>query len=497
MRETSLPQYDELYVVSDIHMGGRPGFQILKEGKRLADFIRWVGQQRPDGRVALVLNGDVFDSLAEDIPGYIAADEAVSMMTRIFNDQAFTPVWDALKNFVGKLGRSLIMVIGNHDVEVAFPAVQRTIEERLAGDKTAPRGRISFSTAGAGYACAVGNARVFCTHGNEEDSWNVVDYETLFQLARGQNAGLPFDASRWKSNAGSMFVRDIMNEVKRRYAWIDLLKPETKAAIGVLVALDPGQVGKISRGIPVLWEKLRGTLKLSGLLSADETTVKDAAEVQSRTLNELLGPNLLSGLTGARPGSLRNGDSMLLQAEATFDRQDGRGAGSDETLGWGQLAWDWLTGVEKPEALRLALKDWLRGDRTFDIKDRDETFEVVTAKVGPSVDFIVTGHTHLDRAIELDARRCYFNCGTWIRMLRFTEAMLDQPDVFKKIYGVLMEGSMDAIDRAEIAPGQPFLLNQTSAVSIRAEGNGVVGELIHIDDGDPVKRKVVSQFRRP
>jgi hypothetical protein len=169
MAEISLPQYDELYIVSDIHMGGRPGFQILKEGKRVANFIRWVGQQRPDGRVALVLNGDVIDSLAEDIRGYIAADEAVTMVTRIFKDQAFAPVWGALKDFVGLAGRSLVMVIGNHDIELALPAVQRTLEERLAGDEAAPRGRIFFSTAGAGYSCTVGTARVFCTHGNEEE----------------------------------------------------------------------------------------------------------------------------------------------------------------------------------------------------------------------------------------------------------------------------------------------------------------------------------------
>lgn len=496
MAETSLLQYDELYIVSDIHMGGPPGFQVLKEGKRLASFIRWIGQQRPDGRVALVLNGDVIDSLAENIRGYIAADEAVTMVTRIFNDQAFAPVWDALKDFVSMAGRSLIMVIGNHDIELALPAVQRTLEERLAGDEAAPRGRIFFSTAGAGHSCTVGPARVFCTHGNEEDSWNIVDYEALFQLARGLNAGLPFDSSRWKPNAGTMLVRDIMNEVKRKYAWIDLLKPETKAAIGVLLVLDAGQVGKISRGIPVLWEKLRSSLKLHGLLSADETTVRDGAAVQAIALNELLGPNLLGGVAGARPCSGRSADSMLLQAEEALNKQSGQTAGTDETLGWGQLTWDWLTGVEKPEAVRRALKDWLRGDKTFDIKDHDETFDAVTAKIGPSVDFIVTGHTHLERAIKLDARRCYFNCGTWIRLLRFTEAMLDKPDVFKKIYDVLMKGSMDEIDRAEIVPGQPFLMNQTSAVSIRTDGGGVVGELIHIDDGDPVKRKVILQFRR-
>jgi UDP-2,3-diacylglucosamine pyrophosphatase LpxH len=496
MPETSLPRYDELYVVSDIHMGGRPEFQILKETGRLANYIRWVGKQRPEGRVALVLNGDVIDSLAEDIRGYIAADEAVTMVTRIFNDQAFVPVWDALKDFVSMAGRSLIMVIGNHDIEVALPGVQRAIEMRLAGDDPAPRGRLFFSTAGAGYSCTVGASRVFCTHGNEHDSWNVVDYEALFELARGQNAGIPFDSGRWQPNAGSMFVRDIMNEVKRRYAWIDLLKPETKAAIGVLVVLDPAQVGKISRGIPVLWEKLRGALKLSGLLSADETSVMDPAEAQKITLNELLGPNLLGGLAGARPGTAKNADLMLLEAETSFNRPRGSGAATDGTLGWGQLAWDWLTGVKKPEALRRALKDWLRGDKTFDIRDRDETFDAVIRKVGPGVDFIVTGHTHLERAIELDARRCYFNCGTWIRLLRFTQAMLDEPNTFQKIYDVLMKGAMDEIDRAEIAPGQPLLMNQTSAVSIRTDGGGVVGELVHISDVDPAKWEVISQFRR-
>jgi UDP-2,3-diacylglucosamine pyrophosphatase LpxH len=494
MLESSFSQYDELYVVSDIHMGGRPGFQILKESKRLANFIRSLGQQRPDGAVALILNGDIIDSLAEDVGGYIAADDAVTMMTRIFNDQTFVPVWEALKDFVSRPNRSLIIVIGNHDIEVALPSVQKAIEMRLAGVDPACRGRITFSTTGSGYTCVVGDARVFCTHGNEDDSWNVVDYEALFLLARNQNAGIPFDPNRWEPNAGTLFVKDIMNEVKKKYAWIDLLKPETKAAIGVLLVLDPGQVGKVTRGIPILWEKLRGTLKQHGLLSADEASVTDSEQVQNIAVSEILGPNLLSGLKAARPTSGRTAESMLLDAERNFDKPGARSLRPDETLGGGQLVWDWLTGVEKPEALRRALQDWLKGDKTFDIKDQDETFASVTAKVGPSVDFIVTGHSHLERVIPLDARRCYFNCGTWIRLLRIPDATLDQPDAFKHIYDVLMKGSMEAIDNAQI--GQTFLLNQTSAVSIRKEQDKVVGELLHIEDGNPITRKVIEQFRR-
>ena len=63
-----MDQYDELYVISDIHLGGEKtdegNFQIFKYGKRLAGFINKITTTRPADKVALVLNGVVFDSLA-------------------------------------------------------------------------------------------------------------------------------------------------------------------------------------------------------------------------------------------------------------------------------------------------------------------------------------------------------------------------------------------------------------------------------------------------
>ena len=122
-----LPAFDEVHVISDLHMGGRAGFQILRESQRLANFILRLGQQRPQEHVALVLNGDVFDTLAEDIRGYVAVDEAVSTVQRIMDDASFSQIWNALGEFVQKDGRTLVVVIGNHDIEVAFPPVQRLI----------------------------------------------------------------------------------------------------------------------------------------------------------------------------------------------------------------------------------------------------------------------------------------------------------------------------------------------------------------------------------
>ena len=84
------PIYSELYVVSDIHLGGRrdaqDNFQIFNRGERLGNLIRYIAEQRLDENVALVLNGDIIDSLAEDeVPGYVALDSGTAqrMMTHI------------------------------------------------------------------------------------------------------------------------------------------------------------------------------------------------------------------------------------------------------------------------------------------------------------------------------------------------------------------------------------------------------------------------------
>ena len=75
-----LPQYDELWVISDIHMGGERtagrNFQIFRRGERLANFIRRLANERPNDELALLLNGDIIDSLAEvkPSPGYIALE---------------------------------------------------------------------------------------------------------------------------------------------------------------------------------------------------------------------------------------------------------------------------------------------------------------------------------------------------------------------------------------------------------------------------------------
>lgn len=496
----TLPLFDEIHIISDLHMGGVGDFQILRETGRLAAFIRYVADKRPGDRVALVLNGDVIDTLAEESGGYIAVDNAEPIVRRIMADPAFAPVWDALSHFVKTPERALIIVIGNHDIELSFPFVQRAIIQRLAGDDLVRRARIEFSTIGAGYSCRVGNARVFCTHGNEVDAWNFVRYEDLAKVARRLNAGCSLQPSEWEPNAGTKMVKDIMNEVKRQYSWIDLLKPEMKAAVGVLLAIDPGQVGKFNRLFPVIGEKLEGDREVNQRLSAEGFSLPSAKRSHSANIDSLLGPSLMEGLRhGAR--KMPPVDAMLRAAEKDYKTGSAATDRHDETLGTPGYIWDrltaWFTKVSKDESLRRALQDWLKDDQTYDRANRDDTFKEVVKTVGPDVHFIVTGHTHLERAIGLGNNRFYFNCGTWIRLLRFTEKMLKDEKSFKPVFNLLREGGMKEIDTA-IFNKEPFVLNRSSAVCIRTEGDKVVGELSHIeeDKNGNLTSNTIEKFQR-
>jgi UDP-2,3-diacylglucosamine pyrophosphatase LpxH len=501
---SQLRGFDEIYVISDIHMGGRRGFQILREVDRLARLIDHVGTVRPAGEVALIFNGDVIDSLAEDIDGYVATRAAPAMMERIY--QNFAPIWDALTRLLNQPGRRVVFVTGNHDIEMALPDVERSIRARIAGADLARNGSLTFATHGAGYACQVGRARVYCTHGNEVDDWNIVDYGALSELGNALNAARDIDRDKWVPNAGTRMVVDVMNRIKNQYPFVDLLKPETKIVLPVLFVLDPDLVKglNVRDAFNIGWGKLKGRFQTRGLLSPgdeDPDGVVDAATAAEVALDEFLGDNLRTMVSGGPSALSADPDEMLLEAEDIV--RGGKvpvGDGSEEgTLGWFQMAVDRVRGVDKVDALRNALLDWLEDDDSFSLDKRDETFDKITARVTPEVDFVVTGHTHLARAIAIDASRFYYNCGTWIRLIRFTRRLLEDREAFAGMFDVLKSGSMEAIDKAKVY-GQPLVLDTTSTVRIALEDDTTVGQLLRVEDAprDSVKLVVLpgTEFRK-
>jgi UDP-2,3-diacylglucosamine pyrophosphatase LpxH len=499
------PTYSELYVVSDIHLGGRrdahDNFQIFNRGERLGNLARYIAEQRKDEDVALVLNGDIIDSLAEDeVPGYIAADSdtALRMMDHLYQDSSFRPVWDSLAHFVKTPKRHLVFVMGNHDIELSLPVVENSIRERLSGENENAQARIHFATHGGGFGCRVAGARIFCTHGNELDKWNWVDYSQLGQLANAINAGRTVDMSKWKPNAGTRLVVDVMNAIKRRYPFVDLLKPEVAAVAAVILALDKDVFKHIDleEAFPLLRDKKQGELVTKNLLGPGDVYFSSAppSVTADEAAEQLLGPSLREAIQDERKStSGASEDDLLLAAEEAVS--EGKSAtemadseSDQETLGLWDIVAGWVGLVSKEEGLRRALKDWLKDDTTFEADKEDEYYHTMKERVSDQVDFVITGHSHKPRAIKLDGSRYYFNCGTWIRTLRLTKEVLDDAKAFKKnVWPALTSGKMEALDKAEI-PGPkkkivPLLYDRTNVVKISAQDNSAVGELLRVTDG--------------
>jgi UDP-2,3-diacylglucosamine pyrophosphatase LpxH len=504
------PKYDELYVISDIHMGGTKNseqdFQIFNRGTRLANLINLLASHHEDDEDperCLVLNGDIIDSLAEDqISGYVALDQrvALNVLDRIFNDPSFSPVWKALAKFIKRPRRHLVFVVGNHDIELSLPCVEAYIRQHLAGKSTSAQSRLIFSTHGCGFACHVGHKRVFCTHGNEVDAWNSVDYNLLGQLGNAMNAGRIVESDKWLPNAGTRLVVDVMNKIKKQYPFVDLLQPETKPVLSILLTLDNKALEDISflDAFPVLRDKIKGGLQRDNLLSADADNVSTASheDIATIAVDQLLGNHLKAAINTTQPTQDNSTEDDLL-AETELAIRLGISAsevaeeeGVDGALGWWTIFAGKIGVIDKVDALRGSLKDWLEGDDTFDIDKKDETYERITERVNTDVDFIITGHTHLARAIEFDTGRFYFNSGTWIRLLRLTKEVLedDNSEAFKNsAWKAFSSGRMSDLDITQI-PGKngdvPLLYDRTHTVCISEKNGLVTGQLIHVTGGE-------------
>jgi UDP-2,3-diacylglucosamine pyrophosphatase LpxH len=459
----NIPQFDELYSVSDLHMGGsEPGTQIFDSGPvlgKLIDFLR----TKP-GKVAVVINGDMVDFLAEPGAKGFDPDGAIGKLDRIAGDKSFAPVWNALKKLVRTKGRRLIITLGNHDVELALPWVREHFLDLLADGDDAARGRIVLAFDGTGFLCRVGNATVLCLHGNEVDDWNITDFETIRRSGRDLQQGRSVDP--WIPNAGTYLVIEVMNDIKKGYPFVDLLKPELEAVIPILLAVAPDKRDRISGAFPVLrrlvMDKIR---RATGLLGAE-----DEAEAVTLATN---GMPLRRRLVDREALMARADEQLLRGVEPISLIPDTE---RTQQLGVADAVWNWVRGGDARETLRRAL-DGLQKDRSFDWSLEDDTFHQLDDKVASNVDFILAGHTHLERALRRRKRNgFYLNTGTWARLIRLTpHALADQAE-FNKVYGALAAGTMDALDKFP-----DLVLRQRTVAVVKAGPAGTRGELLHWD----------------
>ncbi len=502
---TTLPdaesfQFDALWAVSDLHLGGRrdpvdpkQNFQIFHEdqGRLFKETIDRVianpipGTKTHGGRWCLVVNGDLVDFLAEAAPKCFDPEGAKQKLNDILGlnpkdpRPEFKPVWDALRAVTREPKATLVIVLGNHDIELALPWVRSHLLNALTDGKDAAARRIHFVFDGTGFHCVVGQARVLCVHGNEVDTWNYVDYERVRALGRDIQFGRRVDD--WIPNGGTQLVIDAMNGIKQRFPFVDLLKPESPTVLGpTLLALDPELAFVITKlAAPFARQAWAWGTRPAGLLSdeseGDEYRRQWRMEQAGRRDRQLFNQPVLQHLPEPRRDDravvhLREARQALLRGLQPLDLLE-------PEIGATQLRpldgiWAYIKAEEPHEALRQSLQK-MTADQKFELDHEDDTFKQLDEKIGDDIKFIISGHTHFQRAIGRNRNTgFYFNSGTWVRRIRLTGDMLASESSFKPVFEALKAGTMKALDES---PG--LILSEPIVVSLWHNGLATRGNL--------------------
>lgn len=461
---------DNLFVISDTHLGGLDGGQIFASTFELKGLLKRLASdatKSPDEIVTLLINGDFVDFLAEPQSVYFDPLGACGRLDRILlHEPNFVGILKGLQTFLGQPNCRMIINLGNHDLELALPWVKEHFIGMVCDEAPEARSRIQVLTDGTGCRVRINGFQVYCTHGNEFDAWNVTDHEQIRRIARSHLRGETL--SPWIPNAGTQMVIEIMNDIKRDYPFVDILKPETEAVIPILSALRPTLAAKLANMGGILRRRILDDVRQrSGFLSGEEGPVLDNApyiprSAPSRSLAEIedtqrnSADRLLKEANEQYMKRVRPADLIL--SEQMSDQ-----------LGATSRIKAWASGRTLPEQMRRELQS-LAQDRSFDLTTNDALFNDVDEHVGSGIDVVVTGHSHLRRA---HARRFapgyYYNTGTWARVVQITGALLNDPERFGVFFQAIEAGTLDALDGLEnvIERFNPVFAARTEGTKVR------------------------------
>lgn len=372
-------QTEDAIIISDLHLAAMSGSGLFRADAELAAFLDWV--RRETKQSTLILNGDTLDLLAPetDSPAIKPFDLIDAPRCARAITEHHPEVFDRLAALAQSPAHELVMLGGNHDPEVAFPAVKRVIEERL-GANTANT-PIRWLAHGEAAALSIGETIVLIEHGDVLDDWNRIDHQSLLVAVKLATRGL-IDHLDYNPPPGSYLVVNHLNTILNQYPWVDRLKPEWEAVI------------------PVLYELL-------------------PFEQKARLLDDV-GPWL--SLVGRAAGSYfrrtkDRADLFRTGEEAITSRNERR-----------RQFIEWFNETKEPsrrgksvgeseEKIIKRLRKAAAEDSFFKIDSFDSSSEDVRFLIEQGADVVVHGHTHAAKAYQL-GRGLYFNSGTWGELMQ-------------------------------------------------------------------------------
>jgi UDP-2,3-diacylglucosamine pyrophosphatase LpxH len=358
-------------VISDVHLSasGDTGQGLFQAGAALEEFLTWVFQERRGS--IFVLNGDIFDYLfLKDSNGATPTfNENTLIQETKTIIESHAKVLNALRKLACSSHHQFVIIAGNHDPELIFPAVQETIEAALTSRHRRPR--IKWITNGQALSLRIGPVRALIEHGNSLDDWNDIDYESLRSAVSLATRGLIAYHS-YEPPPGSKLVTEHLSRMRRDYPWVELLKPERDAALPLLRHLT----------------SVRYKTNFLGSLKSYADAVTKA---KITALRETYDP----ATRFRKAGELSIGAKMRRMANEILE---GRGE-------------------QKRADLIRQLKRVALTDGFFNVSTPERNLaRDLKFLLQRDANLLIHGHTHSAKAYQV-GKGAYFNSGTWAQLL--------------------------------------------------------------------------------
>ena len=169
-----VPDETLIAFLSDSHIGGDPGADIFESPDQLIALLNRLGAH--DGRVELVLAGDLFDFL-EIGPVPTGQDRAAMTIAR----REYRELFDALHRLKSGDDRHVTYLPGNHDAELWWnPEIGQTLQDADLIHHVARSYTAAFAS--------TPDRLVYCEHGNQFDPPNAIsDYTDPFDTPLGHH----------------------------------------------------------------------------------------------------------------------------------------------------------------------------------------------------------------------------------------------------------------------------------------------------------------------
>lgn len=386
-------------VISDLHLGGNDP-AMMSHPEQLARFIH----QLPDrigneATLELVINGDFIDFLAV-LPDtrWSTADTDGARKVEATVMGVFAPVFRALAAHVAA-GHHLTILVGNHDTEMVLPSVQASLLRAMGA------GPHQVLFIADGRAHRIGGLLI--EHGNRYDGANFNDWSGLRAMASAFSRNeMPLLTP--EISAGSLIVEKVVNVLKPRYPFIDLLQPQGEIVAYLLAAFEPSlkyDWGKLTRA-------LRGRRKEAITRPFDIDNV--AAIPRQQADPEIA--SAFDDLTAhqASDENVNAGDWLRLFAGVRDDSLSEMISRGDPIP------------AERLRRIQLALQRMSAGE---DFARWDGAAgacgDAAARMLGDGIEVVTMGHTHLARQVGPPDRATYINTGTWIDVIRLPLDVLE------------------------------------------------------------------------